>query len=70
MPSAVQVKMDGLDLGEINKLLTKKVEELTLYLIEKDKAKKELEKKSTLQTSRFDEVQVKLDLLIKKENSK
>jgi hypothetical protein len=28
---------DGINLGEINKLLVKKVEELTLYLIEKDK---------------------------------
>ena len=37
MPSAVEVEKNGLDLGETNKLLTKKVEELTLYLIEKDK---------------------------------
>ncbi len=34
MPSAEQVEKNGLDLGETNKLLTKKVEELTLYLIE------------------------------------
>lgn len=37
MPSEAEVAKDGLNLGEINKLLTKKVEELTLYLIEKDK---------------------------------
>lgn len=37
MPPAEQVEKDGLNLGEMNKLLTKKVEELTLYLIEKDK---------------------------------
>ena len=37
MPSEQDVKDNGLNLGEINKILTKKVEELTLYLIEKDK---------------------------------
>jgi hypothetical protein len=36
MPTATQVAKDGLNLGDMNKLLTKKVEELTLYLIEKD----------------------------------
>jgi hypothetical protein len=37
MPSEQEVIKDGLNLGEMNKLLVKKVEELTLYLIEKDK---------------------------------
>jgi hypothetical protein len=37
MPSDKEVAEKGLDLGGTNKLLTKKVEELTLYLIEKDK---------------------------------
>ncbi|MFD0749238.1 hypothetical protein ACFQZS_03730 [Mucilaginibacter calamicampi] len=36
MPSADEVHTNGLDLGEMNRLLLKKVEELTLYLIEKD----------------------------------
>jgi hypothetical protein len=36
MPSEGELVKDGLNLGEINKVLTKKVEELTLYLIEKD----------------------------------
>jgi len=31
----LQVTSEGINLGEINKLLTKKVEELTLYLFEK-----------------------------------
>lgn len=38
MPSEQEVIKDGINLGEMNKLLTKKVEELTLYLIEKDNA--------------------------------
>jgi hypothetical protein len=36
IPSAQEVADKGVDLGEMNKLLLKKVEELTLYLIEKD----------------------------------
>ncbi|MGF7077024.1 hypothetical protein [Mucilaginibacter sp. 3215] len=43
MPSEKEVAKDGLNLGEMNKLLVKKVEELTLYLIEKDKKEKEQE---------------------------
>ena len=37
MPSEQEIVKNGLNLGEMNRLLTKKVEELTLYLIEKDK---------------------------------
>jgi hypothetical protein len=37
VPSEQKVIEDGINLGEMNKLLTKKVEELTLYLIDKDK---------------------------------
>jgi hypothetical protein len=39
-PAAKEVGEKGLNLGEMNKLLTKKVEELTLYLIEKDEKEK------------------------------
>lgn len=41
IPSEQQIAKEGLNLGEMNKLLMKKVEELTLYLIEKDKKEKE-----------------------------
>jgi hypothetical protein len=41
IPSAEQIEKDGLNLGEMNKLLVKKVEELTLYLIEKDQGEKQ-----------------------------
>ncbi len=37
MPTAEEVECDGLDLGEMNRLLVEKVEELTLYLIEQNK---------------------------------
>ena len=37
VPSAKEIEKNGLDLAEMNLLLLKKVEELTLHLIEKDK---------------------------------
>lgn len=37
IPSAEQVKKDGLDLGEMNAKLLQKIEELTLHLIEQSK---------------------------------
>jgi len=37
MPSEQEVKDNGIDLGEMVKLQTKKIEELTLYIIDKDK---------------------------------
>lgn len=41
MPSESEVAKEGINLGEIVKLQTKKIEELTLYLIEKDKKEQE-----------------------------
>ncbi|HEY9262259.1 hypothetical protein [Chitinophaga sp.] len=37
IPSAAEVKENGVDVGEMNKLLLQKVEELTLYLIQQQK---------------------------------
>jgi hypothetical protein len=45
MPSEQEIAKDGQNLGEMNKLLLKKVEELTLYLIEKDKQLNEQNKR-------------------------
>lgn len=41
MPSDAEVEKNGIKLGEIAKLQTKKIEELTLYLLEKNKFDKE-----------------------------
>ncbi|PRD44963.1 hypothetical protein C5745_18840 [Sphingobacterium haloxyli] len=43
IPKAEEVEAEGVSLGEMNKLLLKKVEELTLYLLEQDKRIRELE---------------------------
>jgi predicted RNA-binding protein with TRAM domain len=42
MPSANEVKKDGVNLGELNVLLVKKIEELTKYIIEQQKQIDEL----------------------------
>lgn len=43
IPSAKEMETDGVKLGEMNMLLLKKVEELTLYILEQDKRIKDLE---------------------------
>ncbi|MDN3581383.1 hypothetical protein [Mucilaginibacter flavus] len=56
VPSAAEVAKNGVNLGEMNKLLMKKVEELTLYLIEKDKeltTEKELNRSQEVQLTAF-----------------
>ena len=37
MPSAKEIEKDGMSLNEMNTILLKKVEELTLYMIEQNK---------------------------------
>lgn len=65
IPSEQQVVKDGLDLGEMNKLLMKKVEELTLYLIEKDK--KDMDQSAALksQQEQINKLKQQLNDLIK-----
>lgn len=57
IPSAAEIEKDGLKLGEMNTLLLRKVEELTLYLIEKDK-------QATEQQKKINELEAKLNALI------
>jgi hypothetical protein len=45
VPSAKEVKANGLDLGENQAILLRKIEELTLYIIEQDKRINEISKK-------------------------
>ncbi|MDB5123553.1 MAG: hypothetical protein JWP94_1682 [Mucilaginibacter sp.] len=58
IPSEQQIIKDGLNLGEINKLLVKKVEELTLYLIAWDEKEKS-------QDIKIDKLEQRLALLEK-----
>jgi hypothetical protein len=46
VPSAKEVAKEGVDLGEMNKILLQKIEELTLHMIELEKQVKELKSTS------------------------
>ena len=52
MPDAAQIDKNGQDLGEMNRKLLEKVEELTLYIIQQQK--------------KNEEQQTQIDMLIKK----
>jgi hypothetical protein len=56
MPSEKEIADNGLNLGEMNKILTKKVEELTLYLIEKDQQLKKQQKKIDILEEKVEQV--------------
>lgn len=45
VPSAAEVAKDGLDVGEMNKILLQKIEELTLHVIEGEKRNRALEER-------------------------
>ncbi|MCS3532495.1 hypothetical protein [Chryseobacterium sp. JUb7] len=45
IPSAKEIQQNGMDLGQMSKLLLQKVEELTLYTIEQNKLIKEQQKR-------------------------
>ena len=63
IPSEEEVTQNGLNLGEMNKLLTKKVEELTLYLLEQNKMQK-------AQDERIDKLQKMLEQFLKDKDAK
>ncbi|WP_425237726.1 fibronectin type III domain-containing protein [Ulvibacterium sp.] len=50
IPSASEVEAEGIELGEMNKLLLEKIEELTLYILKMDKEIKALKNKKQPQT--------------------
>jgi hypothetical protein len=64
VPSASQLEKDGLKLGEMNTLLLKKVEELTLYLIEKDEQYKDQQEINKKQQRKIDELEQKLNSIL------
>ncbi len=66
MPSAAEVVKNGQNVGEMNMLLLKKVEELTLYLIKKDEEDKEKDARLRLQQEQINRLNKRVDNLIKK----
>lgn len=64
VPSAKEVAANGIELGEMNKLLLQKIEELTLHLIEKDKEINKLKKME----AKVSELDQKLNMLLQQQN--
>ncbi|CAH0304374.1 hypothetical protein SRABI27_04865 [Pedobacter sp. Bi27] len=60
MPSAAIVESQGISLGEMNKMLLKKVEELTLHLIEKDHQINNQQKKMDTMNNDLQEIKLLL----------
>ena len=59
IPSAAEVELNGIRLGEMNSKLLQKIEELTLYVIQQQKEIKELK----LANSKFEDQKEALKLL-------
>lgn len=62
MPSAAQVSANGIDLGEMNRLLLQKIEELTMHLIEKNREIR----KSNHRLQEMEVRQAKIENMLKK----
>ncbi|MBN9300163.1 MAG: hypothetical protein J0I41_24405 [Filimonas sp.] len=59
IPSAATVEKDGHDLGEVQKQLLKKVEEMTLYMIAQEKRIQQLEEENKAAKNRIQQLEVK-----------
>jgi hypothetical protein len=66
IPSAAQMAKEGINLGDMNTKLLKKIEELTLYLIEKDKQVTEQQQQLSEQNKAIQSLQQQINQLAKK----
>jgi hypothetical protein len=67
VPSAAQVAKEGIDVGENQTLLLKKIEELTLYMIEMKKSNERIEKQNELTKKENENLRKEFNVL-KKQN--
>ena len=65
IPSANEMVKNGVSMGDMQVKLLQKVEELTLYAIEQNKSKKELEGKLAKQESQYNALLEKVEMLTK-----
>lgn len=65
IPSAKEVETNGVELGEMYKNLLKKVEELTLHLIKKEKQINNKDRKLNELTGKYNELKTALYQIIK-----
>jgi len=60
IPSAIEVAKEGIELGEMNKRLLQKIEELTLHLIQKDKQISEMKQSIEKQDTAIKQILVRM----------
>jgi len=65
IPSATEMTKNGVSMGDMQVKLLQKVEELTLYAIEQNKSKKELEAKLSKQENQYNALLEKVEMLTK-----
>jgi hypothetical protein len=63
VPAASEVEKDGIDLGDNQVLLLKKIEELTLIIIDQNKKQENLENEINEQAKQIESLDAKLTLL-------
>jgi hypothetical protein len=61
IPSAANIEKDGIELGDMNKRLVEKIEELTLYMIEMKKENKALQQTNQTLEQRLRNIERKLE---------
>jgi hypothetical protein len=59
VPSAAEVTKNGLDLGDMNKVLLQKIEELTLHMIEQSKRNIELEERMKVMAEKLERLEAR-----------
>ncbi len=67
MPSAKQVKEDGIELGQMANIQQEKIEELTLYAIEQNKQIETQNKQLEQQQKEIDELKAAVKVLMAKQ---
>jgi hypothetical protein len=68
IPTAAEVKNNGLAVGELSTTLVEKVEELTLYVIQLEKMRSEQAAQLQAQTELMNQMKLELEALKKKVN--
>jgi hypothetical protein len=67
--SAIEMEKSGINLAEMNKLLLQKIEELTLYLIEKEKRVEVLEYERFFQEKRLEKLELLMESVLAKSSN-
>ncbi|THD33203.1 MAG: hypothetical protein DI588_04495 [Flavobacterium johnsoniae] len=66
MPSAKQVKEEGIELGEMIKMQQEKIEELTLYLLQLNKENRKEKEENKILLKKLSDLEEKVNLLLNK----